>query len=334
MSSLPDTDPAGVVAAEAVLQNPATLSDLLAVQAYVWFWAGGVCNRLAVQIQAVTLAWQVYAVARHAGSVNQAALAVGMLGLAQFLPMFALALFSGHAADIYDRRKIMMAGLGAQFLTSALFGAMAYGGLNVIWPIYGVAAVFGSARAFYTPSSTALAPTLVERRLIPRAIVASSAGNQMATIIGPAIGGLLVAFSPVAAFAAAGALCLASLVSLARVRSPPVERRTGASRWTLIAEGLNYVWSTKVVLGAIRLDLFAVLLGRRDGAAAGLCARHPACRPAGAGHPAQRALGRRHCPGFVLAARPLRSRVGFKMFAAVAIFGSPPSSSRCRARWW
>ena len=137
-----------------------------------------------------------------------------MLGLAQFLPMFALTLFAGHAADIYDRRKIMMAGLGVQLCTSALFGAMAYGGLNLLWPIYGVAALFGCARAFYTPASAALAPTLVERRLIPRAIVLNSAGNQMATIVGPAIGGLLVAFSPVAAFVVSGALCLASLVSL------------------------------------------------------------------------------------------------------------------------
>jgi hypothetical protein len=184
-----------------------------------------------------------------------------MLGLAQFLPMFALTLFAGHAADIYDRRKIMMAGLGVQLCTSGLFGAMAYGGLNLLWPIYGVAALFGSARAFYTPASAALAPTLVERRLIPRAIVVNSAGNQMATIIGPAIGGLLVAFSPVAAFVTSGALCLAALVSLMAVASPPRQPRPTASRWALIAEGLNYVWTTKVVLGAISLDLFAVLLG-------------------------------------------------------------------------
>ena len=129
-----------------------------------------------------------------------------MLGLAQFLPMFALTLFAGHAADIYDRRKIMMAGLAVQLCTSALFVAMAYAGLTLLWPIYGVAALFGCARAFYTPSSAALAPTLVERRLIPRAIVLNSAGNQMATIVGPAIGGLLVAVSPVAAFVVSGAL--------------------------------------------------------------------------------------------------------------------------------
>src|ERR1700690_2472304 len=106
-NSSPDTSPAGVVAAEAVLQNPAPASDLFAVRSYVWFWIGRVCNSLSVQIQAIALAWQVYAVARHTASVNQAALAVGMLGLGQFLPMFALTLFAGHSADIYDRRKIM-----------------------------------------------------------------------------------------------------------------------------------------------------------------------------------------------------------------------------------
>ena len=156
-SSPPDTSPAGVAAVEAVLQNPATLRDLFAVRSYVRFWIGAVCNRLSVQVQAIALAWQVYAVARQSASVAQASLAVGMLGLAQFLPMFALTLFAGHAADIYDRRKIMMAGLAVQLCTSALFGAMAYGGLNLLWPIYGVAALFGCARAFYTPSSAALA---------------------------------------------------------------------------------------------------------------------------------------------------------------------------------
>ena len=320
-SSPPDTSPAGVVAAEAVLQNPATLRDLLRVRPYVWFWVGRLCTTLAVQIQAIALAWQVYAVARHTASVNQAALAVGMLGLAQFLPMFALTLFAGHAADIYDRRKIMMAGLGVQLLTSVLFGAMAYGGLNLLWPIYGIAALFGCARAFYTPSSAALAPTLVERRLIPRAIVLNSAGNQMATIVGPAIGGLLVAFSPVAAFVVSGALCLASLVSLVAFASPPRQPRPSAWRWALIAEGLNYVWTTKVVLGAISLDLFAVLLG-------GVTALLPVYArdilhvgPEGFGilraSPSAGAI----VSGFVLAARPLKARVGLKMFAAVGIYG-------------
>jgi MFS family permease len=320
-NSPPDTSPAGVVAAEGVLQNPATLSDLFAVQSYVWFWVGRVCNSLAIQVQAIALAWQVYAVARHTSSVNQAALAVGMLGLAQFLSMFALTLFAGHSADIYDRRKIMLAGLGAQLCTSALFAAMAYGELKALWPIYAVAALFGCARAFYTPASAALAPTLVERGLIPRAIVVNSAGNQMATIVGPAIGGLLVAFSPVAAFVVSGALCLASLASLMAVASPKREPRPTASRWALIAEGLNYVWTTKVVLGAISLDLFAVLLG-------GVTALLPVYArdilhvgPEGFGILRAAPSAGAIALGFVLAARPPKSQVGLKMFAAVGIYG-------------
>src|ERR1700723_783911 len=131
-SSPPDTSPAGVGAAAAVRQNPARPGEPFAGRSYVWFWVGRVCNSLSVQVQAIALAWQVYAVARHSASISEAALAVGMLGLAQFLPMFALTLFAGHAADIYDRRKIMMAGLGVQLVTSALFGAMAYGGSTVL----------------------------------------------------------------------------------------------------------------------------------------------------------------------------------------------------------
>ena len=320
-TSPPDTTPAGVAAADAVLQNPATLRDLVAVRPYVWFWIGRVCNSLAVQIQAIALAWQVYAVARHTASVNEAALAVGLLGLAQFLPMFALTLFAGHAADIYDRRKIMMAGLGAQLVTSALFAVMAHGGLGVLWPIYGVAALFGCARAFYTPASGALAPTLVERRLIPRAIVLNSAGNQTATIVGPAIGGVLVAFSPVAAFVSSGALGLASLVLLMAVASPPREPRPAASRWALIAEGLNYVWTTKVVLGAISLDLFAVLLGGATALLPVYARDILHVGPQGFGILRAAPSAGAIVTGLVLAARPLRSRVGLKMFAAVGIYG-------------
>jgi Transmembrane secretion effector len=143
----------------------------------------------------------------------------------------------------------------------------------------------------------------------------------MATIIGPAIGGLLVAASPVAAFVASGTLCLASLVSLLMVASPPRGPRPTASRWALIAEGLNYVWTTKIVLGAISLDLFAVLLG-------GVTALLPVYArdilhvgPEGFGILRAAPSAGAIAFGFLLAARPPKSRVGLKMFAAVGIYG-------------
>src|SRR6202167_6089392 len=143
----------------------------------------------------------------------------------------------------------------------------------------------------------------------------------MATIVGPAIGGLLVAFSPVTAFVVSGALCLASLVSLMAVKSPARQPRPAASRWALIAEGLNYMWTTKVVLGAISLDLFAVLLG-------GVTALLPVYArdilhtgPWGLGilrgAPAVGAL----LMTASLAHRPLKSKAGLRLFQAVMVFG-------------
>jgi Transmembrane secretion effector len=130
-----------------------------------------------------------------------------------------------------------------------------------------------------------------------------------------------VAFSPVAAFVASGLLCLISLVSLLLVASPPRQPRPTASRWALIAEGLNYVWTTKVVLGAISLDLFAVLLG-------GVTALLPVYArdilhvgPQGFGILRAAPSAGAIVTGFVLAARPLKSRAGLKMFAAVGIYG-------------
>ena len=111
-SSPPDTNPAGVVAAEAVLQNPATLRDLFAVRSYVWFWIGRSATASACRSRRSRSRGRSMRSRASPRRSAQAALAVGMLGLAQFLPMFALTLFAGHAADIYDRRKIMMAGLG------------------------------------------------------------------------------------------------------------------------------------------------------------------------------------------------------------------------------
>jgi MFS family permease len=313
--------PTGVPAMEAVLESPATLRELLAIKPYVRFWTGRVCNSLGTQIQSIALAWEIYAVARQTVSVNRAAFAVGMLGLAQFLPMIALTLFAGDAADRYDRRKIMMASLGVQLCTAALFVAMVVSGLKVVWPIYGIAALFGAARAFYQPSATALVPTLVDRRLIPRAIVFNSAGNQAATILGPAVGGLMVALSPLAAFVAAGVLFLGAIVSLSAMQAPRVPPTSTASRWALIAEGLHYVWTTKLVLGAISLDLFAVLLGGATALLPVYARDILHVGPQGFGilraAPAAGAL----LTGFALAARPLKSRVGLKMFMGVGLFG-------------
>ena len=319
MSVAPPEPP--VPTREDVAESPPTLGQLLAVRPYMSFWSGRACAGLATQIQSIALAWEVYAVARQTASVNQAALAVGMLGLAQFLPMAALSLFAGDAADRYDRRVILAVSLVIELITAVMFGLMALGGLKTLWPIYAIAVAFGAARAFYMPAGMALAPTLVERAMIPRAIVFNSVGNQLAQILGPGIGGIAVAFSPVLAFALAAGLFAASLLSLLGFRTPPAATGPIASRWALIGEGLVYVWTNRIVLGAISLDLFAVLLGGATALLPVYARDILHVGPQGFGvlraAPSVGAM----LVGFTLAARPLRTNVGIKMFIAVGVYG-------------
>jgi len=184
-----------------------------------------------------------------------------------------------------------------------------------------IAVGFGAARAFYQPASSALGPTLVPRHLLPRAIAMNSLSWQLASVVGPAIGGLLVAGSAALAFGAGGALFGLSILLLLGFVSPPQSFKEGASRLEQIREGLHYVWTNRFVLGAISLDLFAVLLG---GATALLpvYARdvlHAGSQGFGVLRAAP-AIGGVTMAAW-LGARPIRRHAGVKMFLAVAGFG-------------
>jgi MFS family permease len=297
------------------------LRALFAQRPYVWLLTGRTTARLAIQIQSVALGWQVYAVARQHGSVNQAAFAVGMLGLAQFLPMAAFSLLAGDAADRYDRRTILSVSLVVQLCTAAAFAVMAWSGFDRLWSIYALGAVFGAARAFYMPASTALAPMLVSRALLPRSIVINSLGTQLGMIVGPALGGFMIAASPALAFAGAGALFLGSLLTAAGFHAPRVEAKPTASRFALIGEGLHYVWTNKIVLGAISLDLFAVLLGGATALLPVFARDILHVGPQGFGILRSAPSAGAMLVGFWLATHPVKSGVGMKMFAAVGVFG-------------
>jgi MFS family permease len=310
------------VTAESPLSDTPTLRALLRERAYVLMWQARLLGNLATQIESIALAWHVYAVARLTGTVAEGAFAVGMLGLAQFLPMFALALIAGETADRKDRRVIMLVCLAVEFASAAAFAALAHWQVPALWPIYLLAVVFGVARAFFSPASTALGPTLVPRSLLPRAIAMNSLSWQLASVIGPAIGGLLVAASSTVAFAGAAGLFAAAVVILFGFASPPQVGAQGASRMTQIREGLRYLWSNKIVLGAISLDLFAVLLG---GATALLPVFARDILQVGS-----QGFGiLRAAPAVggvmvaaLLSARPIRHHAGIKMLLGVAAFGA------------
>jgi MFS family permease len=295
--------------------------SLLARRSYVLFLAARFCGTLATGSQAVVIAWEVYELARQSMSVAEASFAVGMIGLAQFLPLFALTLVAGEAADRYDRRRLMTLCYLTQLLT-AVGLAVRSGFGSGLWPIFALAALFGAARAFFQPAARALGPMLVPLRLLPRAIATNSLAWQLASILGPALGGLLCAASPVLGYAVSAALYGTSAACVLLIRAdtrPHVE--PGRSPAAQIREGLGYVWGNKLVLGAISLDLFAVLLGGATGLLPVFARDVLHVGPTGFGvlraSPAAGAL----VVAAYLSVRPIRSRAGRKMLLAVGLFG-------------
>jgi MFS family permease len=296
-------------------------ASLLSRRPYTFFLAGRFLTTLANGSQAVVIAWEVYELARQTMSLSEAAFAVGMIGLAQFLPMFALTLVAGDAADRYDRRRILALCYLVHFLVSIGLASRAAlgGGLG---PIFVLASLFGCARAFFQPTAIALGPMLVPLRLLPRAIATNSLASQLGQILGPACGGLLCVVSPTFGYlVSAGLYAIAACCALLiRADTRPAFQAVG-SRVAHIREGLAYVRGNKLVLGAISLDLFAVLLGGATGLLPVFARDVLEVGPRGFGilraSPAVGAL----LMALYLACRPIRSHAGIKMFLAVGLFG-------------
>jgi MFS family permease len=288
---------------------------------YVLYLTGRFFGTLANGSQTILLQWNVYEIARRSMSVAEASFVVGMIGLAQFLPVFALTLVAGETADRYSRRRILVACYSAQLLTAFGLAVASYsdGGLG---PLFTLAALFGSARAFFQPAASALGPMLVPLAVLPRAIATNSLTAQLAMILGPALGGWLCTFSPEHGFAVCAGLYATSAVCALSIRAdtrPPIEH--GRSRVAQVREGLGYVWRNKLVLGAISLDLFAVLLGGATGLLPVFARDILDVGPDGFGVLRAAPAGGALVVAGYLMVRPIRNRVGLKMLAAVALFG-------------
>jgi MFS family permease len=297
------------------------IRTLFGRRSYLCYLTGRFCGTLATTSQAVIIAWEVYEIARRSMTIAEAAFAVGMIGLAQFLPLFCLTLVAGEVADRHDRRRILTLCYLAQLLTSLglAFHSELGGGL---WPIFALSAIFGCARAFFQPSAGALGPMLVPHHLLPRAIATNSLVSQLGMICGPALGGILCAVSPTAGYAVCVGMYGVAVCCTLMIRGntrPAIE--PGRSRVAQIQEGLGYVWQNKLVLGAISLDLFAVLLGGATGLLPVFARDVLHVGPEGfgilRGSPAIGAL----LVAAFLAIRPIRRHIGLKMYAAVAVFG-------------
>ena len=205
---------------------------------------------------AVAVGWQVF-------ELTHRPLDLGLVGLAQFLPGILLFLVAGHAADRIPRRTILLTCLGAFSIVSLLLLVFTISGLSQVYPIYLVLLLNGTARAFSQPASQALLPILVEDKHFANAVAWSASSFRTANILGPIAGGLLYGFtrSPAPVYAVAVISYGAALAMTARIQLQMKPRVHAPASLAVILDGFHYLWSNKLILGAISLDLFAVLLG-------------------------------------------------------------------------
>ena len=270
---------------------------------------------MAFQMLAVAVGWQIYA-------LTGSAMYLGLVGLAQFMPMFLLTLVVGHVADRYDRRSIARICQAVEGLAAGVLALGSFSGWQSKWSILIIIFIVGGGRAFEGPSLQALLPGLVPIKLFPRAAAWSTSAMQTATIVGPALGGFLYVAGPAVVYAAAGVLFLAASVFIALIRIERVPSKHEPVSIRSLFAGISFIRSRKEILGAISLDLFAVLLGGATALLPIYARDILVTGPWGLGllrsAPAVGAL----TMSVFLARHPLRRRVGQSMFIAVAVFGT------------
>ncbi|MES2129115.1 MAG: MFS transporter [Pseudomonadota bacterium] len=279
------------------------------------FYLGArVLGTIAVQMQSVAIGWQVY---QMTGSLYD----LGLIGLAQFAPFLALILFAGHAADTYNRRNIIALCVSAQLACALMLLAFTWSGLSIVWPVFAILVLFGSARAFMMPATQAVLRNMVPTEDFSAAVALSASSFHVAVILGPTLGGLLYLAGPATVYTISALLLVAAVVLMCLTKSAPQARNTEPASWHTVLEGLRFVFSRPIMLGAISLDLFAVLFG---GASALLPAyAHDVLHAGPTGLGLLRTMpgaGAALC-SVALAFFPIRRRVGLWMFGGVGVFG-------------
>lgn len=283
-------------------------------RAYAQFFAARFLATFATQIVSVAVGWQIYDLTRDPFDL-------GLVGLIQFAPSLLLVLVTGAAADRFGRRMIMGLSAGLEAICAAAILLLTIRGLASPLPVFAVLAVFGIARAFFAPASGALVANLVPEKDFANAVAWVSSAWQTAAILGPVAGGLLYGLAAEAAYSVAAICMVVASVLVFSIPKPAQHVEQQATSIQTLFAGFRYIWHEKVVLGAISLDLFAVLLG-------GAVALMPVYArdilelgPWGLGM-------LRAAPGIGavtmamwLTGQSIRDHAGLYMFAGVALFG-------------
>lgn len=292
---------------------------------YRLFWLARFSSVLATTGMVVIIGYQLYDVARsdYGMSMAQAAFQLGLLGLAQFVPLFFLTPVAGVVADRFDRRIVGALASGIDLFIALCLAFAAHADAVTLPLLYVLGALHGAARVFVSPALSSIVPNIVPTALIPRAIAMSSIAWQVGSVAGPAAAGLLFAVKPDAPYWTSAALMLVTLTSLLAIRKlPHHEGNRDVHPVHQILDGFKYVWNERFLLGCVTLDLFAVLMG---GATALLpvFARdilHVGAEGLGImrGAPAVGAA----LVAIVLSWRPMAYNVGNKMLLGVAVYGA------------
>jgi len=282
---------------------------------FAFLIAGRFLTSLAAQMMTVAVGWQVYAVTRDP-------LDLGLVGLSQFLPFVLLILPAGYAADHLDRRRIVTACYLTQALSAVALLALTVSGMKSIQLVFGVMVLLGIARAFSMPTGQALLPNVVPREDLNQAIAISSSTMHIAIVLGPVLGGVLFLGGAEITYGAAGVLLVLSAAMSLGIRGGG---RSKAERepvnLTALLSGLRFVRSRPVVLGAISLDLFAVLFGGATALLPAFASDILHVGPVGLGFlRTAPGVGASLC-ALVLAFAPINRHIGLWMFGSVALFG-------------
>ena len=282
----------------------------------VFFLSGRFLGTAAMQVQSVAIGWQIY-------EMERTPLALGLVGLCQFLPMFLLTLPAGEISDRTDQRMVLAVSTMFAGICSALFLGLNFAHVGSAAAFYGVLVLFGAARGFSGPAGNSLLAFLVPPERLARSIALNSSAFMVAVIAGPALGGFLYIYGAnvtygvcVAGFLASGA-CMLTLGGRRRADAAPNE----ATRLARVADGIRFVRTRPVVFGAISLDLFAVLLGGATALLPVFARDILQVGPFGLGLLRSAPAAGAALMALALARRPIERGTGSKMFAAVAVFG-------------
>jgi MFS family permease len=291
------------------------LPPALRLRSFALLWTSSLANGLALQMLVVAIGWQVYAIHKNP-------LDLGLVGLAEFLPLPILALPAGQLADRFPRRLVVAVGLVLQVAIAALLVVITLAGANRLWPFLTIGLTAGIASAITNPAGRALTPEIVPAELLPGAVALRSVATQIGIVVGPAIGGVVFAVEPVAVYITAAALFALAVVTILGVSSGVAAAPATELTWQSLSAGIGFIVRTRMLLGAISLDLVAVLLGDSIALAPVFARTILDVGPIGLGAlraaPSAGAL----VAGVLLARRPLRFRAGPALLVVVSIFGA------------